>query len=111
MGWFSKPKMSTTVDCPMCQTPMVGDSGRDSHLEQHVSQIPPGQGDASGQYTWDCTCGPAGMKWPGTGAATMALEYHLIRAHGLPENAFSSVLLGTFDRNQNYRYMRGPLGG
>ena len=111
MGWFSKPKAPTSVDCPMCQTPMIGASGRSAHLEEHLSVIPEGLGDASGQFTWNCTCGPALMKWPGRSAASDALEYHLIYAHGLPEDNFSNGLLSAFDGNSNYRHMRGPLGG
>ena len=109
MGWFSKPKTPQAVECPICHTTMIGEADRSTHLETHITVIRAGLGAASGQYTWNCACGPSGMKWPGESAAQMALEYHLIRAHQLPVD--DEVLVDVFDRISDYRHMRGDLGG
>jgi hypothetical protein len=63
MGLFSKKQ--SAISCPICQAGMAAEMGSKlEHYTSHVRQIPPGHGDASGQYTWECVCGPAGMKWP-----------------------------------------------
>jgi hypothetical protein len=54
-----------------------------SHWESHVQIIGPGQGDATGQFTWRCSCGPANMKWPHTGGAGAGLGLHMSERHGL----------------------------
>lgn len=79
MGWFSK----NTTTCPICQAAIEKDRSL-RHRDTHVRQIPPGQGDASGQYTWNCTCGPAGLKWPTDFAASSGLALHMQNRHGIP---------------------------
>ncbi|HEY1740957.1 MAG TPA: vWA domain-containing protein [Acidimicrobiia bacterium] len=62
MALFSKKPQI----CPICSAELDGRASAlrlESHWETHVVVIQPGQGDASGQYTWYCSCGPAGMKW------------------------------------------------
>lgn len=81
MGLFGKK--TKLVTCPICAEEF--DPQRDGqHWSSHVEQIPPGQGDASGQYTWACACGPSGMKWPNDFSAAMALAIHMYRVHGIP---------------------------
>ena len=50
MGLFSKKKRRYT--CPICGVEIEG-GGMDNvpHWKSHVQQIPPGNGDATGQYT------------------------------------------------------------
>lgn len=81
MGLFGKKFHA----CPICGSPMESGVGPTmSHCEaSHVRQIPPGHGEASGQYTWECVCGPAGMKWPTTGGAAAGLTLHMQRRHGI----------------------------
>lgn len=78
MGWFSKK----TTTCPICQA-AIEKGGTRGHWQAHVEQIPPGQGDASGQYTWNRRCGPAGLKWPTDGAASSGLTLHMWQRHGI----------------------------
>jgi len=75
-----------TTTCPICKASIeMGIGYIMSHCEEaHVRQIPPGQGDASGQYTWECVCGPAGMKWPTTAGAAAGLTLHMGQRHGVP---------------------------
>jgi hypothetical protein len=79
VGLFSK---KATV-CPICDSE-ISKAGNMSHWESHVTQIPEGEGDASGQFTWQCSCGPAGMKWPKTGGAMSGLALHMQQRHGIP---------------------------
>lgn len=81
MGWFSK----RTPPRPICGA-ALGKSLTQTlrHCDTHVRQIPPGQGDASGQYTWNRTCGPAGMKWPTDFAASSGLALHMQNRHMIP---------------------------
>lgn len=80
---FGGKKQKPVVTCPVCSSALPHDQ-RASHWLGHASQIPPGEGEASGQWTWVCTCGPAGMKWPNDFSAGMALEIHMYRAHAIP---------------------------
>lgn len=77
MGLFSKKK----ITCPICK-----ESASDgiNHYESHVRQIPPGHGNASGQYTWECVCGPSGKKWQKEVGAAAGLMLHMQDRHGLP---------------------------
>ncbi len=77
MGLFGKK----LITCPICQAG-IEKVDRVDHLLLHVRQIPPGQGDASGQYTWECVCGPAGLKWPKADHAAAGLGLHLWERHG-----------------------------
>ena len=95
------------IVCPLCGTELSERNDKTSHWESHLDQIGPGQGDATGQYTWTCECGHCQMKWPGRGAAVQALQYHLHRAHGLPV-ADESVLM-VYDRMPNGRHLRSRL--
>lgn len=72
------------ISCPLCQASLIEGPEEQSHWDNHVHEIPAGEGDASGQYTWNCSCGSPRMKWPGRGAASLCLRYHLQRAHGIP---------------------------
>lgn len=78
MGLFSKK----AVACPICQAELQT-KGNFGHWEVHVTQIPEGEGDASGQYTWQCVCGPADMKWPKPGGASSGLALHMQQRHGI----------------------------
>jgi hypothetical protein len=79
MGLFGKKQ----IICPICHAGVEkGDPTH--HWESHIQQIPPGYGDASGQYTWECACGPAGLKWPREGGAYGGLMMHLNERHGIP---------------------------
>jgi hypothetical protein len=83
MGLFGKKKQRYT--CPICGADLEG-GGLDNvpHWKSHVQQIPPGYGDASGQYTWECVCGPAGLKWPREFGAAAGLGEHMEQRHGIP---------------------------
>ena len=83
MALFGK-KAAKSVACPLCSDVFDPKNGGTIHWMGHVSQIPSGQGAASGQYTWVCACGPAGMKWPNDFSAAMALEIHMYRRHSIP---------------------------
>jgi hypothetical protein len=83
MGLFSRKP--TFVACPICDAGLDAKLGAIdllSHWQTHVSQIPPGQGVASGQYTWTCVCGPAGLKWEKDFAAAAGLAGHMNERHG-----------------------------
>jgi hypothetical protein len=80
MSLFAKkPKMT---NCPICRDQFES-SGKLEHWESHVSQIPEGHGEATGQYTWECSCGPAGMKWPKVFGASAGLAMHMMERHGI----------------------------
>jgi hypothetical protein len=79
MGLFSKKQ----IICPICQQNIVK-VDRFEHWLTHVRQIPPGQGDASGQYTWECVCGPAELKWPRASGAAAGLGLHMEERHAIP---------------------------
>jgi hypothetical protein len=83
MGLFGKKVEMVT--CPICGQEFNGrESGtKSAHWESHVQKIPPGQGEASGQYTWECSCGPCGMKWPKSWSAATALAIHMNRRHDI----------------------------
>lgn len=81
MGLFTKK----LVLCPICNADLGKQGSNLDHWEtQHVTEIPEGQGDASGQYTWVCSCGPANMKWPKTYGAAAGLGLHMQERHGIP---------------------------
>lgn len=84
MGIFSKKQKLVT--CLICRESIPGGITGDSmsHYESHVRQIPPGNGDASGQYTWSCVCGPAGLKWTEDYKAAAGLAFHMHSRHGMP---------------------------
>jgi hypothetical protein len=79
MGLFGKKQ----ITCPMCHAD-IAKVDRIDHWISHVRQIPPGQGDASGQYTWECVCGPARLKWPKTLDAAAGLGLHMEERHAIP---------------------------
>ena len=82
MGLFSK--RVKTITCPICSSEIEQSTGAQlGHWESHVWQIPEGQGDASGQYSWDCVCGPAGLKWPKPDHAAAGLAVHMMERHGV----------------------------
>jgi hypothetical protein len=78
MGLFGK-KM---IICPICEEGMEK-TAVNEHWMTHVRQIPEGQGEASGQYTWECVCGPSGMKWPKDFGAMAGLALHMHERHGI----------------------------
>lgn len=83
MGLFSKKVR--TIRCPICSNEVEQSYGSLSdHWESHLIQIPPGQGDASGQYTWVCSCGPAGFKWAVKSNGAAGLAQHLNERHSIP---------------------------
>lgn len=79
MGVFSKK----LVTCPICEAGLPKNENKFDHWESHVRQISPGHGDASGQYTWECSCGPSGMKWPKIGGAAAGMALHMLQRHGI----------------------------
>lgn len=83
MGLFNKtPK---TISCPICHGEVEkGKFEQKNHWLTHVTVIPDGQGDASGQYTWTCICGPAGLKWKTDEAAAAGMIMHMEQRHGIP---------------------------
>lgn len=82
MPLFGKKALAT---CPICAAEIQRKPGAgEDHFESHVWEIPPGHGDASGQFSWDCKCGPAGMKWPTRSAATSGLVLHMYQRHHIP---------------------------
>lgn len=95
------------VTCPVCGESFAPGSDLAMHWLNHVELIPPGHGEASGQFTWSCSCGPSGMKWPGRGGAAIALQYHVARAHGVP--SMEEFLLATADGQANMRHLRNRL--
>lgn len=81
MGLFRK----RMVACPICKSELAAGaemSAKIAHFSSHVRQIPPGNGEASGQYTWVCVCGPARMKWPHDAGAASGLALHMQQRHG-----------------------------
>jgi hypothetical protein len=103
-----KPKEFPPVTCPVCSTTVTGLDEQESHWLSHVSRIPDGQGDASGQYSWTCGCGHCRMKWPGNMTAALALKYHLHRAHSVPLSIMDYELLA-WDREPSARHLRSRL--
>lgn len=83
MGLFGK-KVAKTVSCPICEEGLPLRVGHFAHWETHVTVIPEGQGDASGQFTWRCRCGPANMKWPRVEGAAAGLALHMNQRHSIP---------------------------
>lgn len=81
MGLFSR-KVETHA-CPICGQPVQRGKSM-LHWETHVQQIPPGQGAASGEFTWRCECGPCGRKWPNKISAASAIAIHMYRVHAIP---------------------------
>ena len=47
------------VTCPVCGESFAPGSDLAMHWLNHVELIPPGHGEASGQFTWSCSCGPS----------------------------------------------------
>jgi len=85
VGPYSK-KPVPPWPCPICSEGLDGKGSVMtllSHWESHVEQIPPWHGEASGQYTWRCSCGPSDMKWPHTMGAGAGLGLHMNKRHGL----------------------------
>jgi len=82
VGIFSK-KPKAARPCPICGDDLNQVDNKYSHWHSHVTEIPQGQGDASGQFTFNCSCGPAGMKWPKPGGATAGLAMHMEQRHGI----------------------------
>jgi hypothetical protein len=78
VGLFSR----RPTHCPIC-TAELDKRDHWRHWDTHVQQIPEGEGDASGQYTWRCVCGPAGMKWPKAGGASAGLALHMQQRHSI----------------------------
>ena len=109
MSFFKKKvaEPAGPVTCPICGDVLTGEADHTDHWMGHIKQIPPGNGEASGQFTWTCGCGPSEMKWPGRGGAVMALQYHLGRAHGIP--TMEEFLLASVDGQPNMRRLQGRL--
>ncbi len=111
MGWFSKkatePKMAP---CPLCgqDVECKGDALADHCTDMHVYPIREVNGGTSGQYTWDCLCGPSLMKWPGSGSGSGLFAYHLARVHEFPL-PFDDTLM-VFDYAPEWRRFRTSLG-
>jgi hypothetical protein len=78
MGLFGR----RLITCPICNAGVEA-KGIRGHWDSHVQQIPPGHGDASGQYTWECVCGPADMKWPRDMGAKAGLVLHMRQRHNI----------------------------
>jgi hypothetical protein len=87
MALFGRKKI-LTITCPICGAvlPDTTPTDRDGHWDAHVRQIPRGEPGASGQFTWDCVCGPCGMKWPNKFVAGMVLALHMEDRHGIPKS-------------------------
>lgn len=76
MGLFKKKPLP----CPICSIDLL-QVRKMEHWESHVTVIPEGQGEASGQFTWRCWCGPANMKRPKSGNAAAGLALHMNERH------------------------------
>ncbi len=79
MGLFSKK----LITCPICDEGLPKNENKFGHWESHCCEFPPGEGDASGQFTWECNCGPSGMKWPHVGGAAARMALHMQQRHGI----------------------------
>ena len=86
MGFFKRdtgasPRGMTA--CPVCNEALTKDQAKmhGGHFERHVFQIENGEG--AGNYTWQCSCGPAPMHWPNDFAALAGLALHLQQKHGM----------------------------
>lgn len=75
----SKPK---TTKCPACKSDIPKGTLED-HVADHVHVIAEGQGDATGQFTWNCSCGPAKMKWPKPHHAQAGMMVHMMERHSM----------------------------
>ena len=78
MAFFKK----SPLPCPICGADLNA-TNKVEHWETHVRVIPEGQGDASGQFTWVCKCGPAGYKWPKSSGASAGLALHMSERHSI----------------------------
>ncbi|MDZ7733889.1 MAG: hypothetical protein U5R31_13235 [Acidimicrobiia bacterium] len=78
MGLFTKKQK--IFDCPICDRQFDPLKDKGTHRQEHVRQIPEGEGEASGQFTWECACGPSGMKWTNDFSASTALGIHWHRS-------------------------------
>ena len=101
----SPSKHSALVACPICSTFFDAENEGRSHCLSHVEQIPPGHGDASGQYTWACVCGPSRMKWPNDLSAASALAIHWYGRHGItPESPLDDdTFVAQMEQQLNFR--------
>ncbi len=80
MPLFKRKEQAQT--CPICSGVFTASEGP-AHWSGHVYEIPEGQGDATGQFTWECACGPSGMKWPNDFSAITAMAIHMYRQHSI----------------------------
>ena len=79
---FGKEPLRIIV-CPICTTRF--DAGHESaHWETHVTEIPDGEGEHGGRFTWTCVCGPTTMTWPSSNAAASGLALHMQQRHNIP---------------------------
>jgi hypothetical protein len=71
------------IVCPICTARF--DAPEESvHWGTHVTQIPDGQGEHAGKFTWTCVCGPTDMIWPNANAAASGLALHMQQRHNIP---------------------------
>lgn len=105
MAWFSKEPVQP-VDCPLCGTTLTGRYERSSHFESHTYGVP-WQRQGPNGFTFSCTCGPAGILWHRQGGAASGLEYHLVRAHGMP--VCDKIIIEIADEDPGHRPLRHLL--
>ena len=67
--------------CPICDELLTKDRSS-THWMDHVVEIE--SGEAAGNYTWTCSCGPANMAWPSDSGAWAGLKIHMSERHGFP---------------------------
>ena len=68
-------------ECPICNELLTKDQFS-MHWDSHVEKIP--AGPHAGDYTWNCSCGPANMGWPSESGAWAGLTIHMQEKHGFP---------------------------
>ena len=64
------------MTCPICGESVPQALSETNHWNGHLTNT------SSGDFTWACVCGPAGMSWTSRSHAGMALGVHMVDNHG-----------------------------
>ncbi len=96
------------VACPVCDMGLPKDVRKSEHWETHVRTTRPGEGDASGNYIFECKCGPSAFSFSPESEAVLRLERHMRRHHGIDFEPIEFPLTRFYDfhreRNCSWRF-------
>jgi len=81
MGLFNRTKAS--FECPICSS-QVQRNNPWIHWQEHIIEVPPGNGAASGCFTYECVCGPCPKIWDEDRMLDGALAIHMHEVHSIP---------------------------